>query len=288
MGADWIDSLVGLGARIARLSQGSDDRLTIGVTVPTRTAASLLIGLGWLMTYRPALPRSFTVDDLPEVGTRVTLKAGQKVVVETFHGSEAVGTATRIHVGGSRYEMGPRTALVECHPASEPGSHHIPEPGTFLTALGHVALWESLQLSTSPKLTLVGTKSWLDTDSDLEIAVGSQIAGWSSLNEVLHVKAKERATWATEITSAANVSADGLPDAGGFLVLDGHQAATWVSATEAQLTAVVLDRSSPQEAGYFSLLQARAIRTPVSLRELGWPSFPGIEVLAFKEEMCPL
>lgn len=280
----WAGTLLGLGARLARFSGEGEDRLTVGVTVPNRTIASLLIGLGWLVTQREGAPRKFNTEDLPSTGTRVVLRAGRKILVETFHGAKVAGPSTRVHIGGSSYEVGPQTQLVACDSECESGSHHIPAPGSFLRTFGHVERWEALQLSTSTKLMVVGTRSWLDSDAQVEISAGGEDVGWSPLSEVLHLKSKERATWATEFIPSSSVASEGIPDVSGLLILDGHQAATWIAAADSPLTVVVLDRSSPQEAGYFSLLQARAVRTPIRLSEVGWPSYTGIEALAFKEE----
>ena len=284
--AEWANHLLALGARLARRSPslGSDTRLVVALTVPTRDLAAVLIGTGWALT-RPIkipAPPAEVLSTLVSGTPVLLLTEGHYLFAETFYGSRTRDGQILVHVGAPSYRLEQIKYLVPGPPLDgHDGKMKVPIPGSLVTSAGRETQWEAEQVSSASDVVFVGTKSWI-TD-EMKIKIGHERSSLNSFAELLRPNDGSRPSWGSSILPAVRSEEAIVPSEASLAILDGTTAASWINELSCAVTVAIIDRSSADDFAAEPILQVRRIGgTPVSLQDLGWKPPSGIEALAFE------
>ena len=276
----WASSLIGLGARLARLPDEEGSQLYLAISVPTRELVGSLLGVGWVLT-RPIMP-GLPPDKLHELqrGERIAVLNGKRSIVGTFFGIRESLQGTRLHLEGSEFLLDRVEAIMRAA-VGPSGPTEIPAPGAFIRELGHESRWPRMHLSTHTRVLIVGTKQWIEDEIDVEIGAGEDPSNWNKLRDILRPSDDHSPTWQSEVVAASSL--DDVHDSTAELtILDGNRAASWIRSFGSRIVVVVLDRSVDNEIASTGVMQLRSTSAPISIHELGWQPPAGVEVLAFR------
>jgi hypothetical protein len=282
----WIGALVALGARAWRYSrQLEGQQLVIAMTVPRRDFAAALVGCGWTMAHpAPELGQPIDVLRGLVVGTPVRLVTGQFVITGEFLSLDEGRSRARVQLRGSTWMVDMIKALSVLSEGGQPERANRPAPGSASHFAHLDDAWDSRLACPPGDLAVVGTLAWLHEDAAAYLALeGAGTDGPSPLSTLLLPKGVQPATWSTRLYSSAGF-ADQLPLPSDIraVVLDGAGAIKYLAEIQAPVAICVIDRSIADETAAEIIVQLRNTgSTPVPMRDLAWPSVPGIEALAF-------
>lgn len=285
--APWIGPLVALGTRAARYSAATAGRqLIIVVSVPVRDFAAVLLSSGWMLS-RPApeLPAPFEVMNSLEPGAPIRVVTETKVMTDRFCQLDSSHGAPRLRLASGQWQADKVRAVTRLSELETSEREVRPTPGAICDMARLTPDWDARLCCPPSDLAIVGTLTWLRDDLDAYLWRGSDGAqAPDRISSLVLPEHKRAATWSTRLYKAAGF-ADTVPLPSDLkaVVLDGAGAIRYVIEIEAPVVFAVLDRSVADEGAAELLIQLRNTRgEPVSVpHDLGWPTLPGIEVLAF-------
>jgi hypothetical protein len=284
--APWAGPLVALGACLVRRRiADSGSYVVVALTVPVRDYAAPLIATGWMLA-RKFHPSGFPSEVARSLspGTPVRMVASGDLVAGRFFGLVEVSGRERIHVGASSWHLdsvGYITAAPDL-PERRFGRIRLAGAGSMIIKTGRAQTWIAEQCHASSEVVMIGTKSWLAADLQLELGWGDLDKGFDSLSKILRPDDGDRPSWASSIISAQLFESTSVPVEAKVALLDGSSAIRWLSDVATPYTIAVIDRSSPDEFASSSIAQLRSMGRPVPLKSIGWMPPPGVEALAFE------
>ncbi len=285
MPARWAGHLLGLGARLARRRQREDWQLVVGISVPVRDFAAVLISAGWVLA-QPGVRGGdvlATAKAIP-AGTPVRMATAQRLIADRFYGIEYTHGDPRIHVGGTFWMIDAvdHIAADPTLPEDRFGRVAIARPGSLVTRTGHSATWSADQCASTPTVTLVGIRSRLEPELAIQAGWDGSAGQYDVLRDILRPDEVRSAFCASAILSGGRDYLPEIPAQTRLAVLDGATAVRWLPEVRTPVVVALIDRSSTDESAGIAVLQRRSVGQRVQVDALGWAPLPGIETLAFE------
>lgn len=280
--ASWVGRLLMLGSRAARWPDAHPgQQLVIVVSVPVRDFAAALIGCGWMMASpAPELAPAREVAASLELGSPVRVVTQTKIVADFFHGVDFRRGRLRL---STQWQLDKVKALMPLQSLDTPRVQPLAQPGVISRMAGLVDGWEARLCHPPADIALIGTLKWLREDAGAFLGRGSEVEPIASLL-LPEGAGPYAATWSTKLYAASRLE-DELPLAGCLraVVLDGGTAVTYLSAMDAPVVIVVLDRGAADQSAAELVVQYRNNRgNPLSIEhDIRWPPSAGMEALGF-------
>ncbi|WP_245719940.1 hypothetical protein [Nocardia uniformis] len=226
----------------------------------------------------PNLPSVREVAASVEAGTPVRIVTRTLVATDLFG---RVGTnQDRLRVG-RQWLVDKVLAMTPLLSLRTPQEEQLPEPGVISRMAGLDKDWAARLCQPPTDLALVGTLKWFRDDISAFIGRGNER---ESIKQILLPDDPQAATWSTRLYAASSLE-DRLPAADvRAVVLDGASATAYLSAIDAPVVIVVLDRTIVDESASNSVMNYRNTNgEPLSVeQDVRWAPPPGIEALGFE------
>ena len=283
----WAGSLVGLGARLARMRKSSNEAQTIVViTLPQRNLAASLIACGWILTSSDT-KSLVQLDKLNElvVGRDIRLSTDKYLVSGRLNAVELDGPDPRLRVGPSAWKIEKVTAVSQAPDGVPSTKIEIPPVNDLAEMAGWGLDWSQRLVCGNPEVLIVGTLKWLEEDLDVCWRRSTSTLTQRPMRQIVMPRSEECPSSFLDAKSAA-VLAEELPldDELDLVILDGAPAIRYLNEITSPTVVCIIDRSMADETAQESILQRRNTRgQPFSVREeLKWPVPVEFEALGFK------
>jgi hypothetical protein len=284
--APWAGGLLALGARLARRALHSDRQLVVVMSIPTRDYAACLVAAGWVLAQRPA-GVGVVADALPQLVEHAPIRfiARSQFVGDVFYGSARQGDQTRLHIGGSWWDVRFLEALASAPQleVEDFGKVSISPTGSLIRRAHPNGSWQQMLVESRPSVRVVGTLTRLRNDLDIQVSLDEVAESRDSLRDVLWpVGDRPVGGLASLVTATSNVLPD-LEHPIRLSVLDGVSSLDLLpDIGVTSNVAVILDRSAAESDAESQLIELRARSSVVEMADLGWKPAAGVEALAFE------
>lgn len=279
--APWAQPLLSLGRCLAhRAASTSGTQLIVGITVPARDFAAVLVAAGWVVS-RPGtdLDSPIAVAAELEYGIPVRAVTDDWVLADQFLGVQP----DRITIGKSswRIEKIKHLKSVPTLPSRRFGRLATNKPGALAKATGNASARDARICASEPDIAIVGTKSWLLEELRASVRLGD--AGEPDrLGDVLLPDLGNSPAWLTRVYAAQTMQELDLPDDLCAVILDGASAVRWLSEVLAPTVVAIIDRSAADETAHEMIKQSLGHGTRIAVDTLDWVPPRGAEAIAFE------
>ncbi|MFF9078910.1 hypothetical protein ACF1BR_04405 [Streptomyces rubiginosohelvolus] len=284
----WAGHLIALGARLARHDADYGSQLVVGLVLPARDYAALLISVGWTLAQRPAQRQENPLDEAEQLRNQipvpVRMAAGSHIIAGPLYGIRHDPSGNRLHIGNSEWRAD-KIAHIEAAPGLPPhrfGRAALTTPGSLVRWTGHGDSWAADNCRSGAYTAVIGTRTLLLPELDLPLRWSGAEGGFQPMRDILRPDDGRSPCWGSTILPGATGDLPDLPPETKLAVLDGASATRWLPVIETPTVVVIIDGSSMDERAAEILLQTRATGSPVTWESLGWKAKPGTQALAFR------
>lgn len=286
--AAWAGRLLALGARLARRPLTVDSQLVVGLVLPARDYAALLISAGWILAQPPVSSQQAPQCEAERLDDRlpvpVRMAVGSQIIAGLLYSIRREPAGMRIHVGNT-YWHGDKITHMEAAQgmsAERFGRFSLTTPGSLVRWTGHADSWAAEHCRGAAGVAVIGTRSVLLNELELPVGWSRGDGGLQPLRAILRPDDGQCPSWASSILPGGTGDMPDVPAEAALVVLDDASATRWLPVIEAPVVVTIIDGGSADEAAEDTLLRVRSTGRPVPLATIGWTPSPGIQALAFE------
>lgn len=287
--AEWIDNLFGLGVALERVAEKFAGRqLVVGLSVPTREFAAVLIALGWTVRRTGQLARQHRRSDFEamQLGKHYRVVTKGHVLWGEFRGFDDSRSPARINLAGA-WSVDVLQDYVEAEPIMVGVKQQRPQRGSLSAFTGVTENDDARLLTPRAEVVLVGSERSLREEINSLKVARSDHQDTERIQDLLLPKSEDSATWASELLSVKDLEARlPLNQDNDLVVLDGAAAQKYLWELQTPVVVCVLDRSIASQEAVDQLITLRNTRgKPVQENEISWAPIGAIETLTFALEI---